>query len=54
MNHHNSVALNVTACDDLYRHVGVVASMVAKYTRCYVLLWSFLLVARYANIPSNQ
>ena len=45
---HNSVALIVTACDGLYRHVGFVASMVAKY----VLLcgrWSFLLVARYGT-----
>ena len=56
MNHHSSVALlivTVQAC------IGFVASMVAKYALLCTFCgrWSFLLVARYANIPiasSNQ
>ena len=36
---HNSVALIVTACDVLYRHVGFVASMVAKYALLCTFVW---------------
>ena len=39
MNHHNSVALIFTACDGLYRHVGFVASMVAKYGLLCTFVW---------------
>ena len=39
MNHHNSIALIVIACDGLYRHVGFVASMVAKYALLCTFVW---------------
>ena len=39
MNHHNSFALIVTACDGLYRHEGFVASMVATYALLCTFVW---------------
>ena len=39
VNHRNSVALIVTACNGLYRNVGFMASMVAKYALLCTFVW---------------
>ena len=43
MNHHNSVALIVTAFDGLYKHVRFVAGMVAKYALLCTFVWEVVI-----------